>query len=122
MSRSCSRRLFLVASATSFAGILTSACGKSTEEVAASDVPVGSAVIVGSYIIAQPRAAEYKAYSTLCPHARSYIDQVEGDRVKCPGHGSEFSIVDGSVLKGPARDPLAPADVQASGQNLIVSS
>ncbi|AIG64879.1 iron-sulfur protein [Corynebacterium atypicum] len=121
MSHSCSRRLFLVGTATTFAGILLSACGKSAEEVPAADVPVGSAIIVGRYIIAQPTAGEYKAYSTQCPHANQQIDQVLGDKVKCPGHGSEFRLSDGAVLNGPARDPLREADVTPSGDTLVVS-
>ena len=122
MTHKCSRRLFLLGSATTFAGAFLAACGsKEPEEVPAADVPVGSAVIVGDFIIAQPSAGEYKAYSTLCPHANQPLDEVQGDKVRCPGHGSMFSISDGAVLNGPARDPLTEAQVTANGDTLTVT-
>ena len=117
MTHKCSRRLFLLGSATTFAGAFLAACGSKEPE----DVPVGSAVIVDDFIIAQPSAGEYKAYSTLCPHANQHIDEVQGDKVRCPGHGSMFSISDGAVLNGPARDPLTEAQVTANGDTLTVT-
>ncbi|PFG27672.1 putative rieske iron-sulfur protein [Corynebacterium renale] len=118
----CSRRLFLVGSATTFAGILAAACGStSTEEVAATDVPVGSAIIVGDFIIAQPTAGEYRAYSVICPHQNSRITEVEGSTVRCTNHNSIFDIATGKVLEGPARDGLTPAQTDASGGTVTVT-
>lgn len=119
----CSRRLFLAASASTFAGVLLAACGSGPrEEVAATDVPVGSAIIVGDFIIAQPKAGEYKAYSTRCPHQRNKISKVEGDVVRCTAHNSRFSIVDGSVVSGPARTGLEDADLKQDGSTLSVGN
>ncbi|AZA10319.1 Rieske (2Fe-2S) protein [Corynebacterium pseudopelargi] len=105
----CSRRAFLIGSATTFAGALLVACGGEKnvpQDIAVNDVPVGSAVIVDKYIIAQPTEGDYKAYSAVCPHQGAPITVVEGDTVKCTKHGSKFSIKDGSVLNGPAQQPL----------------
>ncbi|KQB87013.1 Rieske (2Fe-2S) protein [Corynebacterium lowii] len=119
---SCSRRLFLVGSATTFAGAVLAACGSGpTEEVAASDVPVGSATIVGDFIIAQPEEGQYRVYSTTCPHQSSKITEVEGETVRCPAHNSVFSLADGSVVDGPARSPLTEGTVEENGTNLRVS-
>ena len=88
------------------------ACGEApSEEVAKTDVPVGSAVFVGDIIIAQPTEGHFVAYSRTCPHQYSPIDEIDGDIVRCTAHGSEFSIVDGSVVSGVARDPMTPGEV-----------
>lgn len=105
--------MFLLGTATTFAGAVLAACGSDPVELSvdASDVPVGSAVVLGEFIIAQPTAGEYKAYSAICPHQHSKISVVEGDTVRCPLHNSVFDITDGSVISGPARDPMKPAKV-----------
>lgn len=117
---SCTRRMFLLGTATTFAGALLAACGNDSIEVDVADVPVGSAVIVGSYIIAQPTAGEYKAYSTVCPHQNGVINQIDGDEVTCPKHNSVFSIVDGSVVSGPARNSLFTQNIEIEGSTATV--
>lgn len=98
----CNRRLFLLGTATTFAGLLATACGSKSATVGIADIPVGSAVIVDSFIIAQPTAGEYKAYSTVCPHANNPITKIEADTATCTKHNSVFSLADGSVISGPA--------------------
>lgn len=115
----CSRRMFLIGTATTFAGAVLAACGaEEAQSVSVNDVPVGSGVIVGSVIIAQPTEGEYRAYSTACPHANAVIDEINGDIARCPKHGSEFSLKDGSVITGPARDALYPEEVTVDGQTI----
>ncbi|QQB46878.1 Rieske (2Fe-2S) protein [Corynebacterium glucuronolyticum] len=121
VSTPCTRRMFLLGTATTFAGALLAACGSKSANVSVDDVPVGSAVIVDGFIIAQPQKGQYVAYSAVCPHQHNMISKVEGDRVKCTKHGSEFSIVDGSVLNSPARDPLTPAQVAQEGDSLTAT-
>lgn len=121
-SPKCSRRMFMLGTATTFAGALLVACGSKSANVSVDDVPVGSAVIVDGFIIAQPTAGNYVAYSQTCPHQGTPITKVEGDRVKCTNHGSEFSIVDGSVLNSPATKPLTQAQVSQDGNSLSVTS
>lgn len=117
----CSRRMFLIASATTFAGAVLAACGgEEAKSIAVEDVPVGSGIIVGSAIIAQPTAGEYKAYSTVCPHASNPITKIDGDVATCTKHGSQFSLSDGSVLKGPARDPMKPLTVEVDGETISI--
>ena len=33
---------------------------------------------------------------------------VDGDKINCPCHNSQFSVADGSVLRGPATEALKP--------------
>ncbi|MCS5480029.1 Rieske (2Fe-2S) protein [Corynebacterium sp. YIM 101645] len=117
----CSRRMFLLGTASTFAGVFLAACGATPSvEVAAADVPVGSAVIFDGFIIAQPTAGTYVAWSQQCPHQRNPITEVEGDTVICTYHNSVFDIRDGSVISGIARDPLTPADLEQTGGTLNV--
>lgn len=116
---SCNRRMFLLGAATTFAGAFLAACGsRPSAEVAATEVPVGSAIIVDSFIIAQPTEGEFLAYSSTCPHQRNPITEVDGDIVRCTYHSAEFSIVDGAALSGPARDPLVPVELTTEGNQL----
>ena len=112
----CSRRMFILGTATTFAGAFLAACGKpASAEVAATQVPVGSAVIVGKFIIAQPTEGNFVAYSTTCPHQGSPITQVDGNTVRCPAHGSIFDIATGEVVDGPSKSGMMPAPVTEEG-------
>jgi len=99
-------------------GGATSAAGDS---VAKADVPVGSGVIVGGTVFTQPVAGEFAAFSTTCPHNQCPVNAVKGDAISCPCHGSEFSIEDGSVIKGPARRGLAAQTVTVEGDQVVAT-
>lgn len=116
----CSRRLFLLASATSFAGLLA-ACSSSSEPITtdATDVPEGSAIIIDNIIFAQPSKGIYKAYSTRCPHQGNKISIIEGEYAICPSHDSIFNLSDGSVVSGPARTGMTPVELSNEGTTLI---
>lgn len=118
----CSRRMFLLGTATTFAGAFLAACGtEPDQEVAATEVPVGSSVILGSVIIAQPTEGNFVAYSSACPHQGSRITKVEGDTVICTNHKSVFNISDGSVVSGPAQNGLTSANLKQDGDTLSAS-
>ncbi len=116
----CSRRTFLLGTATTFAGAVLAACGKApSAEVAATEVPVGSAVIVDNLIIAQPTEGEFVAYSAKCPHQGSPITQVDGDTVRCPSHGSVFNITTGDPVSGPAATGMTTVPVREEGDTVV---
>ncbi|AWB82867.1 iron-sulfur protein [Corynebacterium yudongzhengii] len=120
---SCSRRTFLLGAATTVAGAALAACGtEASEEVAATEVPVGSAVFVGNLIIAQPKEGEFLAYSRTCPHQGNTIDEINGDTVTCTAHNSTFSIEDGSVVDGVARDPLQEGTATEEGGTVTATA
>ncbi|MCT2338199.1 Rieske (2Fe-2S) protein [Corynebacterium sp. p3-SID1056] len=119
----CSRRLFLLGTATTFAGAFLAACGEApSEEVAKTAVPVGSAVILDRFIIAQPNPGEYVAYSAVCPHQQQKITVVEGENVRCTAHGSVFNTASGEVVSGPATTGLTTAVLEETGDQLTVSN
>ncbi|SDS71822.1 Rieske (2Fe-2S) protein [Corynebacterium timonense] len=118
----CSRRLFLLGTASTFAGAFLAACGRDpSEDVAKTEVPVGSAVILNRVIIAQPTEGQFVAYSASCPHQFQKITQVQGDTVRCTAHGSVFNIADGEVLAGPALRGLRAIDLAEEGDRLVAT-
>lgn len=135
MDRSCShapdpgrssRRQVLAGGAGICAGVLLAACGSesgggATKSPAspgtalgpADSVDVGSARVFSDarVVVAAPSADEFVAFSAVCTHAGCVVNSVVEDTVTCPCHGSAFSTVDGSVVHGPATEPLPAVSV-----------
>jgi Rieske Fe-S protein len=92
-----------------------------TTTVSASRVPVGGAAIVGDVVVSQPAAGSYKAFSAVCTHQSCLVSRIEGTKLTCPCHGSQFSATDGSVITGPANRSLIARTVTASGDTLTIT-
>jgi nitrite reductase/ring-hydroxylating ferredoxin subunit len=92
--------------------------------VPASEVPVGAARVVdvsgARVVLAQPAAGEFVAFSASCTHAGTPVVAKDGMLLVCPNHGSEFDASDGSVQRGPAKQPLATVPVQRDGDDLVL--
>ena len=88
----------------------------------AGDIPVGGGKIFaeGEAVVTQPTAGEYKAFSSICTHARCPVSEVT-ESINCNCHGSRFSLTDGSVLAGPAQSPLPSRAVTVSGDTISVA-
>ena len=118
----CSRRGFLLGTATTAAGALLAACapGSGVERVAAADIPVGGGTVVGDYVVTQPEEGVFKAFSARCPHQGGTINAVRDGVMICPDHNSHFDIETGDVVSGPSRQPAGTAKLGSEGQELIV--
>jgi len=127
-----SRRSLLLATGLSVAALggLT-ACGMDApapegspgpQTATTGDIPVGGGTIFpgSETVITQPAAGEFKAFSSICTHARCPVTEVT-DTIECRCHGSKFSLADGSVLNGPATEPLAPKAVTVTGSTVSVA-
>jgi Rieske Fe-S protein len=95
--------------------------GTAAKTVSASEVPVGGAAIVGDVVVSQPTAGSYKAFSAVCTHQNCLVSRVEGTRITCACHGSQFSATDGSVITGPANRALIGRTVTATGDTLTIT-
>ena len=126
-----SRRSLLLATGLSVAALggLT-ACGMDSpapegapgpQTAATGDIPVGGGTIFpgSETVITQPAAGEFKAFSSICTHARCPVTEVT-DSINCLCHGSRFSLTDGSPLNGPATEALATKTVTVSGGTVSV--
>jgi Rieske Fe-S protein len=88
---------------------------------AVSVVPQGGGVIKGDYVITQPAAGTFKAFSKVCTHQGCDVNKIDGGVISCPCHGSQFSIEDGSVQGGPAPKGLPETPVKVDGANVVAA-
>lgn len=92
---------------------------------AASQVPVGGAVIIAAndtaFVVAQPTEGEFVAHSAVCPHQGCLCNRISDGEAVCPCHGSKFNAVTGAVQQGPATSGLAAAQVTVENGQLFVS-
>jgi nitrite reductase/ring-hydroxylating ferredoxin subunit len=88
----------------------------------ASEIPVGGGRVFDKQkvVVTQPSAGEFKAFGAVCPHAGCVVSTVDNRGIRCPCHGSLFSVSDGSVQRGPATGPLPPRTVVARGGSLFL--
>ncbi|MBB5789619.1 Rieske (2Fe-2S) protein [Jiangella mangrovi] len=86
-----------------------------------ADVPVGSGFINdgAGVVVTQPTAGTFLGFSATCTHQGCAVTEIEGDVITCPCHGSQYSAMDGSVVTGPATQPLAPVAVVVQGDQVL---
>jgi nitrite reductase/ring-hydroxylating ferredoxin subunit/uncharacterized membrane protein len=76
----------------------------------------------GTPILLVRRGAQIHALLETCSHLGGPLSEgkLEGDTIQCPWHGSTFSIVDGSVVRGPAVHPQSCLDVRVRNGQIEV--
>lgn len=88
-----------------------------------SDVPVGGGTVFAEQqvVVVQPSAGEFRAYTAVCTHQACLVDTVADGEIRCPCHGSRYSAADGSVIQGPAPQPLAEQQITVDGDSIVAS-
>jgi nitrite reductase/ring-hydroxylating ferredoxin subunit len=86
-----------------------------------AEVPEGGGKIIDgvNVVLTQPRAGSFKGFSAVCTHQGCIVDSISDGIIGCPCHGSEFSIKDGSVVRGPATRPLPPVAIKVEGTSIV---
>ena len=80
---------------------------------------IGGYVYINGVIVAHT-ASGYVALSQACTHqGTTIVYYLAGNSMYCPAHGSRFGL-DGSVMKGPAQDPLVRYNTSLNGNSLRV--
>ncbi|MCP9977234.1 Rieske (2Fe-2S) protein [Actinomadura madurae] len=105
-------------------GGATPAADLKGEQIAkAADIPVGGGKVYGDrkVVVTQPTQGAFKAFTAVCTHQGCTVGGVAGGLINCPCHGSEFAIADGSVRRGPAKEPLKEYPVQVKGGAVVVT-
>lgn len=92
--------------------------GESLVKVA--DVPVGSGVVLEDLVVTQPTPGAFTGLSNVCTHKGCKVSEVAGGEIVCPCHGSRFGL-DGSVVKGPATEPLKSRPVAVEGDEVVLT-
>lgn len=88
-----------------------------------ADIPEGSGKVFSDekVVVSQPTAGDYKAFSTICTHQNCPMTDLKEDTLSCACHGSQFSVLDGSVKKGPATQPLAAKEISVAGDSITLA-
>ncbi|MFJ7133157.1 Rieske (2Fe-2S) protein [Streptomyces fungicidicus] len=117
---------------TPVAGLGLTACGGTTDDSAApltepvelgpeSEVAEDGAKLYRDHNVVVSRSGDgtLKAYNTVCTHAGCPINKLDGTKLVCPCHGSEFDATTGKVLREPAVAPLKPLTVEVKNGTLV---
>jgi Rieske Fe-S protein len=88
-----------------------------------SEVPVGGGKVFTTQqvVVTQPAAGTFKGFTAICTHQHCVVATVNNGVIQCPCHGSQYSIMDGSVKAGPAPAPLAEKPVTVRGDSIYLS-
>jgi Rieske Fe-S protein len=91
--------------------------------VVAADVPVGGGVVLSEadYVITQPTAGDFRAFTKFCTHRQCPLASVGGGMINCMCHGGRYSMVDGSVQAGPPPEPLRAVEVTVAGGWVVIA-
>ncbi|QKV91278.1 Rieske (2Fe-2S) protein [Streptomyces sp. NA02950] len=94
--------------------------GGGMELAKTSQIPEGGGMVFKDHkvVVTQPKAGEFKAFSSVCTHAGCSVGDVAGGTINCPCHKSKFDITDGSVKGGPATKPLPGAQIKVQGSSI----
>lgn len=90
---------------------------------ATADIPEGGGVVFAAQkvVVTQPRAGEFKAFSSACTHQGCAVKDVTDGAITCPCHGSTFDAATGSPTAGPATQPLPPREITVRGGSITLA-
>ena len=76
----------------------------------------------GTQIAVANVAGTFYAFGDTCTHLQCSLAEgdLEETTVTCPCHGSQFDVVSGQVLRGPAGVPVGSFEVRVEGTNLEI--
>ena len=88
------------------------------------EVPVGSSAVVrtgegAEVVVSRVSAEEVVAFSAVCTHQGCTVRR-ETEVLACPCHGSQFDPSDGTVVRGPAEEPLPTVAVRIEAGTVVV--
>src|SRR3954464_1500282 len=72
-------------------------------------------------VVTQPSAGQFKCFTAVCTHQGCIVSSVSDGDIHCACHGSAFSIADGSVVNGPATQPLAEQQITVKGGQVTLA-
>jgi Rieske Fe-S protein len=88
---------------------------------------VGGGVIKGddastAFVVTQPTAGVFKAFSGKCTHQGCKVTKVEGGMIDCPCHQSQFDIATGApTAASQAKSPLPAKTATVSGDSVYIA-
>lgn len=78
--------------------------------------------IDGEEVVVAKVAGQCYAFGGVCTHdGGPMIDgELDGDKITCPWHFTEFDVKTGEVIEGLAEDPLPTFEVEVDGDELRI--
>ncbi|MEV3930613.1 MULTISPECIES: Rieske (2Fe-2S) protein [unclassified Streptomyces] len=138
------RRTVVAAGATGLAVVLT-ACGGGSKDSGGSDtavpagegdganagtalastadIPEGGGMVFAEagVVVTQPKAGEFKAFSSKCTHQGCAVKGIADGVITCPCHNSTFDAATGEVTGGPATQPLPEKQIRVEGDSITLA-
>ena len=80
--------------------------------------------VAGSKVNIASVGGQLHAFDDTCTHKACSLakGKLDGTTVTCPCHGSQFDVMTGEVLRGPAQRPVRSRLVQVEGENVLVEA
>jgi Rieske Fe-S protein len=90
--------------------------------VTTDEVEVGGGVILAdaSVVVTQPTEGTFKGFSAACTHLGCTVSSISDGTINCACHGSQYSIEDGSVVRGAVsgQNPLPAVELNVDGDEI----
>ncbi|SFY41303.1 Rieske (2Fe-2S) protein [Streptomyces atratus] len=88
-----------------------------------ADIPEGGGKVFADQgvVVTQPKAGEFKAFSSKCTHQGCTVSSVSGGTIDCPCHDSKFDASTGAVAHGPATRPLPARKITVTGDSIALT-
>ncbi|WLQ67903.1 Rieske (2Fe-2S) protein [Streptomyces sp. NBC_01201] len=90
---------------------------------ATADIPEGGGVVFADQevVVTQPKAGEFKAFSSKCTHQGCAVKGIADGVITCPCHNSTFDAATGEVTGGPATRPLPEKQIRVEGGSITLA-
>ena len=77
----------------------------------------------GRKILVANLKGEYYAIGNICMHMGCLLSDgnLSGENVKCPCHGSTYSVKTGGIVKGPTQKPEPALQVKVEKDQVLVN-
>lgn len=82
-----------------------------------NDIPAG--LSISDEVIFHKENDKLKVYSSRCTHLGCKINQIEGDEIVCPCHGSRYDAK-GNPTKGPSIKKLKELEFSFENEEIVI--
>lgn len=88
-----------------------------------ADIPEGGGMVFADkgVVVTQPKAGEFKAFSSKCTHQGCAVKGIADGVITCPCHNSTFDAATGEVTGGPATQPLPEKQIRVEGDSITLA-